>query len=435
MMKPEELNGAAEEINGEAVGHSVDSTNDNDSPSQTLAQRITEYDKQNGTELGRFVDYLDNGKQLKEGESRHFRVGHTGELLNGLGIKGDIAISTTTVGNRHTKNAAHNLTSQDWYDVINDLNTPLAITKYGDGYRIYTHIKIDGNKSICVGVEVRKVGRGVEITNIKTAFGRDLSKILWNEDVVYPTDINELKQAIAEFSSSDNSRIYPPQPFSSANIGNNSESGINNTENNSQSAELKDNKQETDGSQPTALERIPKDEQGNPIYEQTDAGTAWDAIVEQAEGDEAMAQAVANGMVADKQAALSKAEEAKSKGGKTVAEKIAAEKERAAAISKAKAELEHWQEIASTVNRRKAEAEEAQRKAAEELAARRKAEEERQRAEKEEAVDKEQPEIKENIDKITKLTNTLPDDFKGKKQILSGLKMINEANSDVGVLN
>ena len=64
----------------------------------------------------------------------------------------------------------------------------------------------------------------------------------------------------------------------------------------------------------SALERIPKDEQGQPIYEQSDPDTAWDAIVEQTEGDEAMAQNVADSMVADKEAELKKAEKAKPKG-------------------------------------------------------------------------------------------------------------------------
>lgn len=41
-----------------------------------------------------------------------------------------------------------------------------------------------------------------------------------------------------------------------------------------------------------AMQRIPKDMQGNPLYEQTDSDTAWDAIVEQTEGDEAMERPV-----------------------------------------------------------------------------------------------------------------------------------------------
>lgn len=134
-----------------------------------------------------------------------------------------------------------------------------------------------------------------------------------------------------------------------------------------------------------AMQRIPKDEQGNPLYEQTDSDTAWDAIVEQTDGDEVMAQTVADGMVADKEAALKKLEKSKSKGGVTVAEKIASEKERKAAIEAAQQELNIWKKIAGTANRRRTDAEAERRRVAETKEALRKEEEERLRAEREEA--------------------------------------------------
>lgn len=143
----------------------------------------------------------------------------------------------------------------------------------------------------------------------------------------------------------------------------------------------------------TALSRIPTDAQGNPIYEQTDADTAWDAIVEQTEGDEAMAQSVAESMLKDKQTSLSKAEKMQVKGGATIAEKIAAEKERKAIIANAQREVELWQQIAGTVQRRQAAAE-----------VQRKIEEEKRRIAEEAAaqqakVEEEQPQVKqeENI--------------------------------------
>lgn len=158
--------------------------------------------------------------------------------------------------------------------------------------------------------------------------------------------------------------------------------------------------------QVSALERIPKDEQGNPIYEQAETpDLAWDAIVEQTEGDEAMAQSVANGMVVDKEAALKKIEKTKSAGGNTIAEKIAAEKERKAAIDAAKQELSIWQKIVGTANRRKMEADAERRRIADEAAALRKAEEEKLRAEREEAERKERealngvPDIVEDVPK------------------------------------
>ena len=106
----------------------------------------------------------------------------------------------------------------------------------------------------------------------------------------------------------------------------------------------------------SALERIPKDAQtGEPQYTQTDADTAWDAIVEQTEGDEDMARSVVDSTVRDKEAALKKLESSNPKPGATVAEKIAAAKEHKAAIEAARQELEQWKAIAEVENRRKAE--------------------------------------------------------------------------------
>lgn len=128
----------------------------------------------------------------------------------------------------------------------------------------------------------------------------------------------------------------------------------------------------------SALERIPKDAQtGEPQYTQTDADTAWDAIVEQTEGDEDMARSVVDSTVRDKEAALKKLESSNPKPGATVAEKIAAAKEHKAAIEAARQELEQWKAIAEVENSRKAEAEAKAKAEEEEAKAKAKAEEER----------------------------------------------------------
>jgi len=134
----------------------------------------------------------------------------------------------------------------------------------------------------------------------------------------------------------------------------------------------------------SVLDRIPKDEQGEPLYEQVDSDTAWDAIVEKTEGDEAMAQNVAESMLADKKSELKKIEKTKPKGGISVAEKIAAERERKAAIEQAKQQVEIWERISMTASRRKAEEEAQRRRQAEDAAALKKVEDEKLRAEREE---------------------------------------------------
>ena len=127
----------------------------------------------------------------------------------------------------------------------------------------------------------------------------------------------------------------------------------------------------------SALERIPKDAQtGEPQYTQTDAPTAWDAIMEQTEGDEDMARSVVDSTVRDKEAALKKLESSNPKPGATVAEKIAAAKEHKAAIEAARQELEQWKAIAEVENSRKAEAEAKAKAEEEEAKAKAKAEEE-----------------------------------------------------------
>lgn len=135
----------------------------------------------------------------------------------------------------------------------------------------------------------------------------------------------------------------------------------------------------------SAYERIPKDEKGEPLYEQADADTAWDAIVEQAEGDEVTAQAVANDMVADMAAAVKKAERAKSRGGATVSEKIAAERERKEAVDSAKNALAHWKKIAGVAEARRRALEVEKDRQMQEVARARKEQEERERLAKEEA--------------------------------------------------
>ena len=124
-----------------------------------------------------------------------------------------------------------------------------------------------------------------------------------------------------------------------------------------------DTEQERGTTEESAFERIPKDEEtGEPQYTQTDADTAWDALVEQCGGDADMAQGVADSMVKDMETALKKAEKSAPAHGVTVAEKIAAAKGHKAAVEKARTELEKWRAIAGETASRARAAEEAERR-------------------------------------------------------------------------
>lgn len=201
------------------VGYGVDA--------RDVAQGI---DDNNGTEVVRFIDFLRRGR-LEQGESRYFHVGETGDILNEHGISGKITIGTSAVNSHHNEDADH-LDENDWVEVIEKINEPVAITEYGDkgnSYRIYTIVEKNG-KNICVGVDVNSVGRDVNITNIRTAFARDIANAL-NERLVYPHSRTELETAIRELSLRHNREVYPEQPYDAANIRKNSETQAQNEEN------------------------------------------------------------------------------------------------------------------------------------------------------------------------------------------------------------
>ena len=103
---------------------------------------------------------------------------------------------------------------------------------------------------------------------------------------------------------------------------------------------------------------------GEPVYEAVAPDVAWDAIVQEAEGDEAMAMQVVTDMVADMEAKVQKAKKAKVRAGSSVREKLEAQKKRKRQIEEAEAQLEAWKRIAAVKAERIAAAERAKIEAA-----------------------------------------------------------------------
>lgn len=105
-------------------------------------------------------------------------------------------------------------------------------------------------------------------------------------------------------------------------------------------------------------DEIPVDEKtGEPVYEAADPGAAWDALVEEAEGDEELAMETVNAMVRDMEEKVKKAKNAKLRAGATAHEKMEAQKERKRHIAEAEERLESWKRIAGVKAERAAAAE------------------------------------------------------------------------------
>lgn len=99
--------------------------------------------------------------------------------------------------------------------------------------------------------------------------------------------------------------------------------------------------------EPTPLQRIPRDEKGEPMFEQAESPEmAWDALVEFSEGDAATAKEIADTMAEEKRKAFEKAQRQKPKG-KTPTEILASKKANTAELAKAESEYLHWQKMAN----------------------------------------------------------------------------------------
>lgn len=121
------------------------------------------------------------------------------------------------------------------------------------------------------------------------------------------------------------------------------DAAIEETNTQQQPAIVDDNITETPSS---ALSRIPIDKNGKPIYEQSDPETAYDAILQQADGDTALASRVILSMIDNKEAALNKLSKAKPRRADNPADIIKAEKELAAQIKQAESDLQFWKNTA-----------------------------------------------------------------------------------------
>lgn len=105
----------------------------------------------------------------------------------------------------------------------------------------------------------------------------------------------------------------------------------------------------------TELERLPKNEKGEPIFEEAESPEAgWDALVEFSDGDVAAAKENADMMAEIKRKALEKVRKQKSKGDNPTAIRES-QTAIAAALAKAEQEYDFWIKVASVEQGRKAE--------------------------------------------------------------------------------
>lgn len=193
-----------------------------------------------------------------------------------------------------------------------------------------------------------------------------------------------------------------------------------------------ENVQETPAptAEPTPLQRLPRDEKGEPIFEQAETPEiAWDALVEFSDGDVADAKEMADIVTEQKRKALEKLQKQKPKGA-SLAELRESQKVIKAAREQAEQEYNFWQQMAG-VEQLRQEADD--RRQAEERAEadRAEAEEKKRKA----ALDKRLRDTFEDVKDVPEAVEVLEDMdprdiYEAAAQLLSGQKVL---WSDAGV--
>lgn len=180
----------------------------------------------------------------------------------------------------------------------------------------------------------------------------------------------------------------------------------------------------------SALERLPRDEKGEPIFEQAETPEiAWDALVEFSDGDVADAKEMADIVTEQKRKALEKLQKQKPKGA-SLAELRESQKVIKAAREQAEQEYNFWQQMAGVEQLRQAADD---RRQAEERAEadRAEAEEKKRKA----ALDKRLRDTFEDVKDVPEAVEVLEDMdprdiYEAAAQLLSGQKVL---WSDAGV--
>ena len=138
---------------------------------------------------------VEKGKSVasKLFERSFFDVGKTPEFMKKIGLTGNRFTIKYGVLSRHAgKDSSHSLTEKEWKELPNALQKPFAITRFGEkenGYRLYTTMKNDKGETIVVGIDVKNIGRNLEVNSISTIFGRrGDAKITQKEEVLYTNE-------------------------------------------------------------------------------------------------------------------------------------------------------------------------------------------------------------------------------------------------------
>jgi hypothetical protein len=136
-----------------------------------------------------------------------FHVADTPEFLKNTGLTGDYFSVRYGVITRHMgKDEDHDLSEKNWLELCEEIRRPFAIAKHGEGYRLFTNIQVNGKFTV-VGVDVKNIGKGLEVNAVSTAFGYNKAEHSKENFIYISKKITPAQVALLEGL---NSLQYPP---------------------------------------------------------------------------------------------------------------------------------------------------------------------------------------------------------------------------------
>ena len=100
-----------------------------------------------------------------------FHIIDTPLFMKEIGLVGDYFSVRYGIITRHRgKDEDHNLTEQNWIDLCSRIADPFVITKNGNAYKLFIDVKIN-NRNIVVCVNVKNIGKILNVNAVTTAFG------------------------------------------------------------------------------------------------------------------------------------------------------------------------------------------------------------------------------------------------------------------------
>jgi hypothetical protein len=119
-----------------------------------------------------------------------FYITDTPEFMKKLGLTGDyFSIKYGVIVRHRNKDKDHDLTEQNWIDLCDRIVDPFVIALYDKKYKLFLDIKVN-NRNVIVCVDVKNIGKNMEVNAITTVFGfRDrpiTGKIIYKAKKITP---------------------------------------------------------------------------------------------------------------------------------------------------------------------------------------------------------------------------------------------------------